>query len=53
MGRIDRLDTPFQTLYYYILSSNSAIDRGIRDSLRNKRNFNERRFGSEELKLEV
>lgn len=53
MGRIDRLDTPFQTLYYYILSSNSAIDRGIRDSLRNKRNFNERRFGFEELKLEV
>lgn len=53
MGRIDRLDTPFQTLYYYILSSNSAIDRGIRDSLRNKRNFNERKFGFEELKLEV
>lgn len=43
-GRIDRLDTPYTTLFYYILASNSTIDCGIRNSLSNKKDFNERKF---------
>lgn len=42
-GRIDRLDTPFKTLYYYILASNSRIDKLILNALKNKKSFNERR----------
>jgi hypothetical protein len=47
MGRIDRLDTPFETLYYYIFVSNSVIDRAIKRSLTQKKSFNERKFASE------
>lgn len=43
-GRIDRLNTPFDILYYYILASNSVIDHGIKDSLSRKKSFNERKF---------
>lgn len=43
-GRIDRLDTAFTFLYYYILLSNSIVDVGIRGSLDRKENFNERKF---------
>lgn len=50
MGRIDRLDTPFETLYYYILASNSAIDVGIKQTLGRKETFNERKF---EVEMEV
>ena len=46
-GRIDRLNTPYTQLYYYILSSNSKIDVWIRSALTSKRNFNERKFGLE------
>ena len=42
-GRIDRLDTLYKTLYYYVLVSNSVIDRSIRRSLEHKEDFNERR----------
>lgn len=41
-GRIDRLDTKFSDLYYYILWSGAPIDVAIRKSLENKRNFNEK-----------
>lgn len=44
-GRIDRLNTPFDTLYYYILKSNSWIDKRIWKSLKNKKSFNEARDG--------
>jgi hypothetical protein len=40
-GRIDRLNTPFTDLYYYVLSSPSGIDNGIRKCLRSKKSFNE------------
>lgn len=48
-GRIDRLNTPFTTLYYYILASNSSIDRGIKRALSLKKSFNERKFYHEML----
>jgi len=41
-GRIDRLNTLYVNLNYYILKSNSIIDRAIWNSLKNKKMFNER-----------
>lgn len=46
-GRIDRLNTTFSKLYYYILMSDSLIDRAIWRSLSSKKSFNEARFISE------
>jgi len=43
-GRIDRLDTPFVELHYYILRSNSPIDLAIVRALAQKKSFNEREF---------
>lgn len=43
-GRIDRLNTPFSTLYYYVLMSNSVIDKAIMKSLSAKKSFNESRW---------
>ena len=43
-GRIDRMNTPFKTLYYFYLYSDSSIDRGIRSCLLRKKNFNEKAF---------
>jgi len=43
-GRIDRLNTPFQTLQYTVLKSNSVIDQGVFKSLKRKENFNESAF---------
>lgn len=44
-GRIDRLNTPFTDLNYYILHSNSDIDRAILKNLKQKQNFNESSMG--------
>jgi len=43
-GRIDRLNTPFTDLHYYVLKSKSVIDMAVWRSLRDKRSFNERKF---------
>lgn len=43
-GRIDRLNTPYVDLYYYILYAKSWTDLSIRKSLDDKKNFNEREF---------
>jgi superfamily II DNA or RNA helicase len=44
MGRIDRLNTPFKDLYYYVLVSKSLIDIAVSRSLKAKKNFNEARY---------
>lgn len=43
-GRIDRLNTPFTLLRYYVLMADVAIDRGVREALRKKHSFNEVKF---------
>jgi hypothetical protein len=43
-GRIDRMNTPFTDLHYYVLKSDSIIDKAIERSLNHKKNFNETRF---------
>lgn len=51
-GRIDRLNTPFETLYYYVFMSNSVIDKAIWGSLMLKEHFNETAFASSEWSLD-
>lgn len=43
-GRIDRLNTPFQDLYYYHLKTRSGIDLAISKALKEKKNFSEGNF---------
>ena len=43
-GRIDRLNTPFENLYYYKLLSSSNIDKSIKRCLSEKRDFNENKY---------
>ena len=43
-GRIDRLNTPFQDVYYYHLYSKAGIDLAIRRALEQKKQFNETKF---------
>lgn len=43
-GRIDRMNTPFTDLYYYHLKTRSGIDLAISKALKNKKQFNERKF---------
>lgn len=40
-GRIDRLNTPFINLFYYVLKSRSLIDLSIWKALKSKKNFNQ------------
>lgn len=43
LGRIDRLNTPFTDLHYYVLKSDSKVDKQIWRALSNKKNFHEGR----------
>lgn len=43
-GRIDRLNTPYDDLYYYHLKTHSGIDLAISRALTQKKKFNERKF---------
>jgi superfamily II DNA or RNA helicase len=42
-GRIDRLNTKYKILHYYVFNSNSIIDKMILHSLKLKKSFNEKR----------
>ncbi len=46
-GRIDRLNTPFKDLYYYVLLAKSAIDPAVMASLKAKKSFNQVRFAGQ------
>jgi hypothetical protein len=43
-GRIDRLNTPYTMLHYYILLAESDVDQAVMDSLKEKHSFNEVRY---------
>lgn len=43
-GRIDRLNTPFSDLYYYVIATNAQIDKSIFKALKCKKTFNESNF---------
>lgn len=49
-GRIDRLNTPFTDLWYYIFRSKSIVDNAVWRSLKAKQNFNVAKFPIEALK---
>lgn len=48
-GRIDRMNTKFDDLYYYILKSEAPIEGAIQSALDRKENFNEALFWSKEM----
>lgn len=48
-GRIDRLNTAYEHLYYYTLTSNSIVDRAVKKSILAKKDFNERAWAEENL----
>ena len=50
-GRIDRLNTPFNDLYYYHFRTNSRIDMAVTAALRKKKNFNIKAFNQQEINI--
>ena len=43
-GRIDRRNTEFKDLYYYYFYTDSSIDKNILKSLKEKKDFNEKKY---------
>lgn len=43
-GRIDRLNTPFVDLHYYVLKSTAMIDLAVSRALKAKKSFNESQY---------
>ena len=43
-GRIDRINTPYEDLYYYTLRSKATIDHAIWRSLKSKKSFQTKHF---------
>lgn len=52
-GRINRLNTPYQDLYYYHLRSRSGIDLAIHRALMDKKTFNEGAFVNSRTKIKI
>lgn len=46
-GRIDRMNTPYKDLYYWVLRGQSEIDKIIWHSLHRKKNFNETAYAKQ------
>lgn len=46
-GRIDRMNTTYQDLYYYYLKTDCLIDKAIERSLKEKKDFNEAKYVKE------
>lgn len=43
-GRIDRMNTPFDKLYYFYISTYAPIDMAIKRALKEKKKFNETKY---------
>ena len=43
-GRIDRLNTQFEDLYYYYIVSDAPIDKAVEKAIRSKKDFNEHKY---------
>jgi hypothetical protein len=48
-GRIDRMNTPYTHLWYYVLKSRSVVDHAIWRTLKSKKSFNATYFDAKEL----
>ncbi len=51
-GRIDRMNTKFTDLHYYVFLTTSVIDKAIKKRLDNKQNFNEKQFEKEMIRVQ-
>jgi superfamily II DNA or RNA helicase len=52
-GRVDRLNTPFTLLRYYVLMADVAIERAVKKALVNKHSFNEVKFVKENKSVKL
>jgi hypothetical protein len=50
-GRIDRMNTPYTHLWYYVLRSRSVVDSAIWRTLKSKKSFNASHFDQKELEF--